>query len=561
MQKIIGLDIGSYSIKAVEIINTFKSYEISNFYENVIPHIEELSPDVIIPACMEQLFRENNIEADRIITAMPGQYISSRILPFQFSDPRKIEAAVLSVVEDAVPFDLDDMIVDHQILGTMDKQTIALVVMTRKTFLSSFLEHLQRINIDPKLVDVDSLAFYNLCPYLPMEPGKCYGIVDVGHEKTSVCIVQDGVLRMFRSINLGGRYISEFLARDLETDFNEAQRIKHRVSQVFCDADSGESLVGDDRMIAERMTLASNAIVKELGRTFYAFKTWEKAPISGVFLSGGTAYIKNFDRYLSDHLEVEVFGNRLGDSELKVNPALANEMNRMAQGISIGMRAITSVKRHSQINLRRGPFAYVQDYESVLRAAGTAFKVVAVALLLLIFLYGVQYFSYRKHIDGLQEQYKKEFTATFPDFKKKLTSESYTISAMRKDAKSKFDADANEREKAVNQFLAVNSKSGSMVSLQEISAAIPKETKLDVTMYQYTDNPDGTGRVVIKGETDTFDAFAAILEAMKKVDVLTEVQEKSSGYKPGTDQKVIEFVIHANYIGTGDASAGTDANG
>ena len=79
MQKIIGLDIGSYSIKAVEIINTFKSYEISNFYENVIPNIEELSPDVIIPACMEQLFRENNIHADRIITAMPGQYISRGI--------------------------------------------------------------------------------------------------------------------------------------------------------------------------------------------------------------------------------------------------------------------------------------------------------------------------------------------------------------------------------------------------------------------------------------------------------------------------------------------------
>ena len=40
MQKVIGLDIGSYSIKAVEIVNTFKSYEITNFYEVVIPNIE-----------------------------------------------------------------------------------------------------------------------------------------------------------------------------------------------------------------------------------------------------------------------------------------------------------------------------------------------------------------------------------------------------------------------------------------------------------------------------------------------------------------------------------------
>ena len=67
MQRVIGLDIGSYSIKAVEIVNTFKSYEIANFYENVIPHGEELDPDVVLPACMEQLFKENNLKADRII--------------------------------------------------------------------------------------------------------------------------------------------------------------------------------------------------------------------------------------------------------------------------------------------------------------------------------------------------------------------------------------------------------------------------------------------------------------------------------------------------------------
>src|SRR5262245_268133 len=140
MQRVIGLDIGSYSIKAVEIVNTFKSYEISNFYENVIPHVEELDQDVILPACMEQLFQENNLKADRILTAMPGQYISSRIMTFSFSDPRKVQAGVMAELEDAVPFNMDDMIIDHQMLGSVNNQTVALAVMTRKNFLSSFLE-------------------------------------------------------------------------------------------------------------------------------------------------------------------------------------------------------------------------------------------------------------------------------------------------------------------------------------------------------------------------------------------------------------------------------------
>ena len=94
--------------------------------------------DAIVPVCMEQLFRENDLKADRILTAMPGQFGSSRVLPFHFSDPRKIEASVMVELEDQVHFNMDDMIIDHQILGTAYGKTMALAVMTRKTFLKEF---------------------------------------------------------------------------------------------------------------------------------------------------------------------------------------------------------------------------------------------------------------------------------------------------------------------------------------------------------------------------------------------------------------------------------------
>ena len=55
--------------------------------------------------------------------------------------------------------------------------------MTRKTFLGGFLNNLKKIDIDPKVIDIDSLTLYNLCPHLPMEEDKCYGIIDFGHEK------------------------------------------------------------------------------------------------------------------------------------------------------------------------------------------------------------------------------------------------------------------------------------------------------------------------------------------------------------------------------------------
>lgn len=546
MQKIIGLDIGSYSIKAVEIVNKYKSYEIANFYQNVIPQIEELSPDVLLPSCMEQLFQENNLQADRIVTAMPGQYISSRILPFNFSDPHKIEAAVFAEIEDAVPFNLDEMIVDHQILGQMGDKTVALVVMTKRSFLASFLDHLHLVNIDPKVVDVDSLAFYNLCPYLEMDPGKCYGLVDVGHEKTSVCLVQDGVLRMCRSINLGGRYITEFLARDLEISFNEAQRIKHRVSRVLTDQDRGEDMGQNDLTIANRITVAANAILKELGRTFYAFKTWEKSPIERVYLSGGSSIIKNFDHFLTNNLELETLHNRLEKSQLKINSNLSSEIPRMSQSISIGIRAVTSVKRHSQINLRKGPFAYVQDYESVFNVSGVVFKIVAFALILLSLSYGVKYFAFDTQIKKLQELYKKEVFLAVPHLKKKFRSNRFNFSILKRDAQTELNDRIQRKKEATNGFLNLNTDSGALVALHHISSKIPKDVSVNVVEYRFETKPNGSGKLRLRVEADSYETIGKFEQALKTVPILEEIIEKSSDAKPGSE--IIVAVVEANYI-------------
>ena len=544
MQKIIGLDIGSYSIKAVEILNHFKSYEISQFYEKIIPQSEDLAPEDVVPTCMEELFRENNLTADRILTAMPGQYISSRIVPFGFSDPSKIESAVLSEVEDVVPFNLDEMIIDHQILGEKNGQTITLVVMTKTLFLKAFLSHLQRVRIDPKLVDIDSLSFYNLCPYMPLEPGKCYGLVDVGHEKTSVCLVQDGMLRMFRSINLGGRFITEFLARDLEINFLEAQETKHRVSRILTETDEATDLSPEDRDVADKITVAANSIARELGRTLYAFKTWEKAPIEKIFLSGGTSKIKNFELYLTDYLGTPTEHNRLEQTTLKINPTLTDHLPIMAQGICVGLRAITSSKKHSHINLRKGPFAYVQDYESILKTLGSVFKYISFSLIVLLVSYGVKFYYFNQEIENLQDLYRKEFQTAFPDMKSKLKS-NQDFHQLMTDSIRMAKERISSKNKAVDDFISRNKDSGALVALREISSGLPEDVKVNVVEYRYSEQANGSGVVRLRVEADSFDTIFKFKEALGKVKTLKDLVEKSSDSKPGTDIKIA--VIETNY--------------
>jgi type IV pilus assembly protein PilM len=548
MQKVIGLDIGSYSIKAIEVVNTFKSYEVVNFYETVIPNLEGVPLDAIVPICMEQLFSEHNLTADRIITAMPGQFISSRVLSFSFNDPRKIASSIPVELEEFVPFNMDDMIVDHQVLGTSKGKTMALAVMTRKAFLRNFLELLSRVNIDPKLIDVDSLAFYNLCPTLNVSPEECYAFVDIGNEKTSVCIVKDGVLRMFRSINLGGRYITDFLARDLECSFHEAQRWKHDVSTVMHSGNLESKMTEVERRVAECITLATNAIVKELGRTFYAYKSMDKEPISRMIISGGTSKLQGLEQFLSEQLEMSVECFRIQRTNISINAALETKQAILPQALAIGLRAVTNLKQHSQINLRRGEFAYVQNYEAIMKAAGKTFRVLSVVLILLLISYVTKYYFYSQQIEKVKQQYIQEYAAVFPEAKKKASDKKTTFAKIRSDAEKKLNQGIRDKKAAIEEFTLATTESSALRALKEISEALPKEVKIDVTEFDFRTTQIGEGKLVLKAETDNFASQAAILEALGKVKTLQKVEEKSSGAKPGSDGKIIEFTVHAEYI-------------
>ena len=547
MQKIIGLDIGSYSIKAVEIVNTLKSYEVTNFYEKVIPISTPEEREMTVAACMESLFIENELLADRIVTAMPGQFISSRVVPFSFHDPVKIGRAIFSEIEDVVPFNLDDMILDHQILGSSYGKTFALAVLTRKAFLKNFLDLLHRIDIDPKIIDVDSLAFYNLSSYMAVEADECFAMIDIGHEKTSLCIVREGVLRMFRSINLGGKYVTEFLARDLETSFEHAQAEKHRVSQLMTHFDACSDLSDADRYIANRITLASNGIVKELGRTFYAFKTWEKSPINQLFLSGGTSQIRNMNIFLEEQLGVICRAVRLDESDLELPAHLSEFISIIPQSVGIGVRAISSYRKNSQVNLRQGEFSYVQNYQSAMKFGLKIGRFFALMSVLLVVSYGLKHFLYSGQISDLKEQYRKELIAAAPSLRKKYAKRDFEFANIRKQASRVMRAEINQKKSAIDFIMMRSSGSGALLALKNLSESMPKELKVDFTSYDYKANDQGMGKVQIRGETGDYESHGKIVKIIEGTRSFLDVKDAGTSFKPGSDQKILQFRVNASF--------------
>ena len=105
-------------------------------------------------------------------------------------------------------------------------------------------------------------------------------------KKTSICLVKNGVLRMFRSINIGGRYLTDFITRDLEIPYAEAQRLKHHSGQLITEGLDTSGFSKDENRLSLALTQSIQPLLKELGRTIYAFKTWEKSPIEKLLFLG-----------------------------------------------------------------------------------------------------------------------------------------------------------------------------------------------------------------------------------------------------------------------------------
>ena len=156
-------------------------------------------------------------------------------------------------------------------------------------------------------------------------------------------------------------------------------------------------------------------------------------------------------------------------SNLNFNPSLELNESKLAQSLAIGIRAVSNVKKHSQINLRRGEFAYVQNYESVMKVFTRVARVISVIITLLMVSYIFKFYQYNSQIENIKKEYKAEYLRTFPKLKKQYKKKNISFKKLRKDAESKLKGEIRSKQDAIAEFQIANSGSGALVSLYEMS--------------------------------------------------------------------------------------------
>ena len=288
-KSIVGLDVGSSSIKAVELKKTRTGIEAVHI------GLEPLGPDMVVDsmivdsgtvsAAISKLFTEGQIKSKSVATAVSGHSVIVKKISLPAMSDDELADTIQKEAAQHIPFDLADVNLDYQILSddtgspTMD----VLLVAVKKDKILNYTNVLSMAGRTPAIVDIDALALQNCYEYnYEPAPNQVVALLNLGASVMNINIVKGTTPLFPRDVSVGGHQYTDSLQKELDLSFEDAEALKlgHKVGTVSEDA---------KHPILQQVT---EIIVLEIQKTFDFFRASTSGEhIEKIYLAGGSAKV------------------------------------------------------------------------------------------------------------------------------------------------------------------------------------------------------------------------------------------------------------------------------
>ncbi len=296
----IGLDIGSGYLKVVQLKDTKGGYELELF--DMLP----LSPELIVDGSiidslrlvdsLKELIKKAKIKTKDAVISIAGHssVIIKRISLPEMSE-EELSESIKFEAEQYIPFDIEDVNLDFQILGLKEEpgQMDVMLVAVKKDTINEYLSVVKEAGFNPIIVDVNSFALENIYEInYEVEPDKNIAIVNIGASTINMNILKGGISVFTRDSAAGSNLHTEALQREFNLTYETAERLKR--------GEPVENMLPQD--VFSVIDLASDEIIWEVNRSLEYFRE----DVNEVILSGGCALVKDFPKLLSEKIGIEV---------------------------------------------------------------------------------------------------------------------------------------------------------------------------------------------------------------------------------------------------------------
>ena len=343
----IGLDLGSYALKAVEVVPAGNGHKITHMAvaptppgavtEGVAAGAEGLAKAI------KGLLQSAGIRGNRVVTALGGEAVIVRELKLPEMPESELEQAVAYEAERYLPYGVKDVSRDFQVLGKAPEegQLEILLVAARKELVTRQLAALQSTGLSAPILDV---APFSLLRAVGRHNGQAEGTivyVDLGAESSDILIMEGERLRLARNISTGGNAVTKAIGEALTLEFAAAQTLKEERARLLLEGQQPE-----DATIArlhEIILPVINSIFTEVRRSLDYYQTRSRGQaVTKVVLTGGTAKLRNLAPFLSEELGLPVeVGNPFASFQAGSNftpDYLTNVGPMMAVAVGLALR-------------------------------------------------------------------------------------------------------------------------------------------------------------------------------------------------------------------------------
>ncbi|WP_153558574.1 type IV pilus assembly protein PilM [Roseimaritima sediminicola] len=329
-----GIEIGQSALKALRCHLEGDSVVADAFDYIEYPKIlsqPEADPEELIREALEKFLERNDYsKGTRIVMSVPGSSGLAKFFKPPPVEAKKIADIVRYEAKQQIPFDLDDVVWDYQMMpgsliedGYALDSEVGLFAMKREQAYRA-LEPFDDVGLEVDLIQLTPLSLYNMLAYDrlherlendtfdPDNPPPSMVLLSIGTDSSDL-IISSGFRIWQRSIPLGGNHFTRQLTKELKLTFAKAEHLKRHAREAE-----------DPKLVFQTMRPVFNDLVTEIQRSIGFFKSInKKAEISELLIGGNTVKMPGLAQYLGKNLGYEVhaldrFSRLDGDEVLSI---------------------------------------------------------------------------------------------------------------------------------------------------------------------------------------------------------------------------------------------------
>lgn len=314
----LGIDIGSSSIKVVEVSGTSRNVQVLSFREFPIGVNPSFDRDLEVLDVLKGLALEYDPSQTRIVYALRQDFISARFKNFPFNDRLKILKSLPFELEEDLPFSSETAIYDARIVQTVGPMAEVIAVAAPKQRIEGALAPLQDSGLEPSILSAEALAFAN-CFERWQEPPRAISLppdlggdevgrvltarIHIGHTHSLVLAFENDRLLGARSILWGAKNVIDAISRRYEIPSIEAEKEMRTKAFILLNK-AGASY--DQILFSDTISGQVKDLGHELKISLLEFQSELDGEFAAAEVTGSFSLALNVHAYLTQLLEIPV---------------------------------------------------------------------------------------------------------------------------------------------------------------------------------------------------------------------------------------------------------------